>query len=308
MKILKWNVPSELNELPEIKNRNLFAQHLSNYTPQDICQHYVYMTYDEIERFVRIVNKIGIKISGEGIELGAGCGLLTTAFLNVYNNITKIYALDIVEGLVSKIMKKIADAYIKINPENRFIPTIGSFDNIELPDYSLDFAIELDSLHHSNDLNKTLIEVSRKLKPQGILIAFDRCHPNSISQIEIDSLLNTVYSEDFIRKNHYPMGKNLTRRENGEHEYRFNEWKQAFIHAGFRSVLAFQIRPKCNSKMMMKYLFSLFLFKKSKPYYKANFKLLLIEVNYLLLTLIHLFNNKYFHEGRFKKTLFICYK
>ena len=64
------------------------------------------------------------------------------------------------------------------------------------------------------------------------MILFDRCHPDTLTDAEVDAMLEEVYSDHFLASNHYPPGIRLTRRENGEHEYRFFEWKRSFEEAG----------------------------------------------------------------------------
>ena len=49
----------------------------------------------------------------------------------------------------------------------RVTGVVGSFDDIHLPEESCDFCIEVDSLHHSDDLLRTLREIARKLKRGG---------------------------------------------------------------------------------------------------------------------------------------------
>ena len=76
----------------------------------------------------------------------------------------------------------------------------------------------------SNDMKKTIAEASRVLKKNGILIAFDRAHPNTLSEVQKDFLLNIDYSESFKIQQQLPEKLPFTRKQNGEHEPRLNEW------------------------------------------------------------------------------------
>lgn len=53
---------------------------------------------------------------------------------------------------------------------------VGNFDDIKLENESVDFIIEFDSLHHSFNLDKTIRESARILKPGAKLLAIDRSH------------------------------------------------------------------------------------------------------------------------------------
>ena len=52
----------------------------------------------------------------------------------------------------------------------------GSFNEIPLPDSSVDFIVEENTFHHSNDLDMTLKECLRVIKPGGKMILIDRFH------------------------------------------------------------------------------------------------------------------------------------
>ena len=90
-----------------------------------------------------------------------------------------------------------------------------------------------DTFHHSFNPNVTLNEIKRVLKPSGHLIIIDRGHDNKTPQEEIERMLNVIYPEEFIIKNFMPKGTKLSRRENGENEYRFNELENFFKKSNF---------------------------------------------------------------------------
>jgi ubiquinone/menaquinone biosynthesis C-methylase UbiE len=253
----KWQIPAGFEDLPEVVYRNRFASNLLNYKPEDICKAYVYMDSSQMRELVQIAVREN-QYKGKAVELGAGCALLASTFASLFPGLKKVYAIEIVSGFPAKIMPIIANHVIKENPQ-RLVPVLGSFDNIELPDNSVDLAFEIDSLHHSHDLSVTLQELNRVMKKGGTLIAFDRAHANSTTDAEIESMLNKVYDEDFIKSNFYPEGTILTRRENGEHEIRFREWENYFREAGFELKETIHVKARPNLKRLIKAILKLIL-------------------------------------------------
>lgn len=167
-----------------------------------------------------------------GADLGGGIGLLSSVIAKK-NDIKKIYCVDVVKNAVTKcqprIKKKILDKKAK-----KVISVLGIFDKIELKKSSLDFCIAWDAMHHSENLVKTLIGIKKVLKKNGKLIIVDRAHNNDTSDAEIQRMLNIAYSKKFLRENHLPINKKLTRRMNGEREYRYSDWEKSFKKSAFK--------------------------------------------------------------------------
>ena len=57
-------------------------------------------------------------------------------------------------------------------------------------------------------------------------------------------MLNVVYSQDFLKRNWLPQNKIFTRKQNGEHEYRFKEWKKFFKNAKLNILESFILKEK----------------------------------------------------------------
>lgn len=307
MEVLKWKIPDGFNELPEVVYRNNFAKHLATLTPEEICKSYVYMDSSQMEALFKIAMKnLDTELSGVGVDLGSGCALVSSTCLNLNNKVEKLYSVEIVSGFPEMIMEKIGVHYIQQRPHERLVPTIGSFDNLEVEDNSLDFAIEFDSLHHSHDLEGTLKELARAFKPGGTLVAFDRSHPDSITDEEIDKLLNYVYPKEFLKTNFYPEDAILTRKDNGEREIRISEWKQAFHNTGFEVKRVVNVYPKPNFKSFIFSWVNLlpkFITKKLLSQDKTRKE----SWHYIKIAMFGRFNkNVGFHLRR--KTLFICVK
>jgi ubiquinone/menaquinone biosynthesis C-methylase UbiE len=230
---LKWGIPAALVESPAVEYRNHFAAALSHMTADEIVEAYVYMSCDAMHRLVcAACSAVRFHPRGTGLDLGAGCGLLASTIAR-FREVEKIYAVEICESMVGRVIPKVAQRVLGTDAR-KVIGACGSFDDIELPDNSVDFIVEIDSLHHSDDLEQTLRECARVLRPGGQMLCFDRCHPDSVTDSEVERMLSEVYSESFLQKNHYPPGIRLTRRENGEHEFRLREWKAAFSSAGLK--------------------------------------------------------------------------
>lgn len=253
---ISWPLPETLTSTPEVAYRNALALALSLKTPEQIVGSYVYLTADAMQRLVDLAVRhiLTRPLAGYGIELGAGCGLLS-AVAAKNPRVQGILALEVCEQMVELVIPKVS-SWVLGRECWKVVPVVGSFDDIRLPDNSLDFAIEIDSLHHSGNLGRTLKECSRVLKPGGILVCLDRCHPNSVTNVEVEAMLSHVYSREFLISNHYPPDVVLTRRDNGEHEYRMFEWERSFQAGGFRLVKATQFERAILWRTALKGLLS----------------------------------------------------
>ena len=216
--VLEWIDSESISNNPEIYSRNMFARKNYSHAPSIIVQKYSYMTIDETKHFMQcILKELSVEPKGIGVELGAGVAGISNSLLSLYPSIEKVYAVEIVPDVVRLLQTKVTKHE---KNEGRLVPVIGSFDEIKLPDQSVDFIIEFDSLHHSFDLNKTLREAARILKSGGILIALDRVHSNALTDAQREYSLNIEYGEPFKKEYGIPLETRLTRRQNGEHEIR----------------------------------------------------------------------------------------
>jgi ubiquinone/menaquinone biosynthesis C-methylase UbiE len=232
-KIEIWLSKAELkslNKIPWILKRSNFSKKIKNLSRNRISEITSYMTIEAHKNLVKeILLKLGIKLTGTGIEIGSGSGVLSNSIANLYN-IKKIYAVEIVPGMVKNLQNKI---FLK---NQKIFPVVGSFDKLKVRDQSIDFIVEFDALHHSENLQKTLFELNRVLKPGGVIIAFDRAHPDYLSDSQIKYLLNIEYSNEYKKIYGIPLRNIFTRLENGEHEIREKEWKEFAFRAGFKEV------------------------------------------------------------------------
>lgn len=236
IQVMHWNIPAEIASSLAVVNRNELARNLATSDVPTILSSYVYLSASEMRRLLSIASRRLLlrPFHGVGVELGAGCGLLS-AIVVLERAVTAIYAVEVCEDVATLLIPKVARALLA-NNAFKVVPVVGSFDHLSLPANSIDFVVEIDSLHHSANLDVTLAESARVLKPGGSLLCFDRAHPDTVTNEQVEKMLSEVYSREFLLTNYYPADKTLTRRENGEHEYRLFEWASAFQKAGFRLV------------------------------------------------------------------------
>ena len=235
-KAIKWPIEAELSddENPAIKYRNTYARKMAQGNINDILASYIGMTAEEMDELVHIAQEYALQrpLEGVGLELGAGCGLLAATLCKA-SEVESVFGIELCAEMTTLIIPRIS-ASVLGEERKKVVPVVGSFDTLAVEDCSIDFIVEIGSLHHSDDLYRTLKEVHRVLKPGGQLLCFDRCQPDSMKDEEIEARLNVRYSKNFLIKHGYPPDIILTRRENGEHEYRFNEWQDAFNRSGLR--------------------------------------------------------------------------
>lgn len=249
MEILKWPLDPALvhemaehykaKEAPSFQGRGAAAI-VNEFTFDDVAPN---LTLEECEEFLRYVERAYLHrpLSGDGIEVGSGPGTWS-ALLARSPRVGKVYALDACEPVVA-LASEVLDALIP-GQEEKVVPVVGDFDNLQLPDSSLGFAFDYFSLYHSLDQRRTFKELYRVLRPGGVVVCFDKARADALTDADLEAMLDQEYSADFKKKMGVVPGVSHTRRMNGEHEYRLREWRAAFIGAGFSRFEHFNIaRP-----------------------------------------------------------------
>ena len=259
-KIWKFN-PKILNS-EDYKLNNKIAKVSSKKSFSEICKKYTHISFHNMEKFLKLDNNIFNSLKGVGVDLGGGISLLSSIIAKK-KEVNKVYCVEIVKNAVvycQPIIKKkvLNKRYDKV------ISVIGSFDELNLKNDSIDFCIAWDAMHHSRDLIRTLKEAKRVLKKGGKMIIIDRGHNNETSNKEINRMLNVVYSKDFLKENYLPINKILTRKMNGEKEYRFFEWENFFKKSKFKIIKRVIFK---ESSLKNKYN------KQKIPEKKVNFKI-----------------------------------
>ena len=242
MKVLKWKVDKKILRSGDYKLNNHIASKISKKGFKKIIKHYTDITPQNIKRILKKNKKFWSSFKGIGVDLGGGVGCVSSVVAQSPDN-EKVYCVEVVKNAVVKCQPIVKRGILK-KKSNKVVSVIGDFDNISLPTSSVDFCFAWESLHHSNNVTKTLKEAKRITKNKGKILIIDRAHKNSTPNKEIRRMLNVVYSKDFLKRNWLPQNKIFTRKQNGEHEYRFKEWKKFFKNARLNILEAFILKEK----------------------------------------------------------------
>jgi ubiquinone/menaquinone biosynthesis C-methylase UbiE len=246
----RWKRPKSLISGQEYAGNQLVAKVASEKGFSAIIDEYVYIHPENVENTFNIIPNSSEHIHGIGIDLGGGVGCISST-LAKRKNVKKIYCIELVEEAVTMCQPIVKREILKEN-DNKVISVVGDFDDLNLENNSIDFAVSWDSMHHSMNLIKTLKECKRVLKKNGIFIIVDRAHNNSTPDSEIERMLNIVYDENFLTKFYRPKDMILTRRENGEHEHRFFEWDNFFEGSGFKLIDSVVIKTESTENRKLK--------------------------------------------------------
>ena len=242
--MIRWTIDEKLLNSPAITNRNLYAEKLASTSEEAIITQYVGLTPNQVSQefgaIFKIVNDLGLCMKGTGLELGAGVGVLSAVAINNSAEIEQCYAVEIVQKVLELLQPR-AVRHIAGEKANKVLSVLGSFDAMEVPDAFFDFCVEYASLHHSDNLVRTLRETARVLKPGAPLVAIDRAHLDGVSDAQLRFMLDVRYSASWKARNGYAELE-LRREENGEHEIRLREWLAAFEMSGFEVVRIIELR------------------------------------------------------------------
>ena len=248
--MLVWKYDKQFRTNQEYLGNKILAEKTSEKGYDAIISEYVYIDSPEVEKTIKLIPNVYDKIKGIGIDLGGGVGCISST-LAKNSNVEKIFCVELVEEVV-KLCQPIVKKQILKDQHEKVISVVGDYNFLELPSNSVDFAISWDAMHHSQDPVITFRECKRVLKKNGVFIIIDRSHNNSTSDEEIERILNITYDEEFLKKNYRRLDEKLTRKENGEHEYRFYEWKEFFQKAGFELISNVIIKTKTEENLKLK--------------------------------------------------------
>ena len=243
--VIVWKFNNKILKSEEYKLNNNMAEKISKKNFSKICKQYTAISSKNMEKLLKLDHDVWGNIKGTGVDLGGGIGLVSSTIAKK-KNIKKIYCVDIVKNAVTKcqpiIKKKILN-----NKSKKVLSVIGSFDELNLKNKSVDFCIGWDSFHNSTNIVRTLKEAKRVIKKDGKLIIIDRSYNNNTPNKEIKRMLNIVYSKSFLRSNYLPINKKLTRTMNGEHEYRFFEWENFLKKCKFKVLKRLIVRESSSN-------------------------------------------------------------
>ncbi|MAS89835.1 MAG: hypothetical protein CMO14_02220 [Thaumarchaeota archaeon] len=250
MTYVTWFREESLISGQEYLGNQLIAQNASSKGYNAIINEYVYIDTHHVSDILKKIPDISNMMKGVGIDLGGGVGCISSTVAQ-NETIQKIFCIELVEDVV-KLCQPIVKENILGKNSDKVTSVVGSFDNLELEDNSIDFAISWDAMHHSSNLYKTLLECKRVLKDDSVFVIVDRGHNDSTPDSEIERMLDIIYDKEFLIKNYRSEDTILTRRENGEHEYRFSEWKNYFKKTGFDILSSTIIKTSTDENKKLK--------------------------------------------------------
>jgi len=263
--ILRWRLSDGLLNSVAVTNRDSQVKKLLNNTAEEVFLEYSYHSSSEMlslySQAVNLLKSVDVELKGIGLEAGSGVCGFSSNICNLCDSVDKIYAVELVPTL-SILARDVTIPFICNNNTNKIVNVVGSFDDIELNDKSVDFIIEVESYHHSDDILKSLKEAYRVLKPNGIIVLLDRSHNDSLTEEQREHMLNVKYKKTWLKDRGYNTS-NMSRRENGEHEIKYSEWVNAFNCTGFKLIQRFELRDVSIKKIFKGFVYLLpFRFRK----------------------------------------------
>lgn len=226
----------------EVQLNNSLIEHLNNQSVEELILRYTYVTPKQIQTVLERNPAVRSVLRGHGIDIGGGIGCVSSA-LSSFPDVETIICLDISIMATTVGQKRVLE-WDKNAISEKVVSVIGNFDNLELMDSTLDFAIAWDSLHHSDSLERTLLELHRVLKTDGHVVIVDRAHSDETTTEHLEKLMNIEYSKEFKDANFIQSDQIVTRRDNGEHEYRLIDWEKCANRSGFTVNTCICIGPK----------------------------------------------------------------
>ena len=248
MKYINWEKNSGYNK--GYNTNKLIAEKNYKSSSNTIVKAYTQIQESGVLEILKNITNIRKIFSGIGFDDGGGVALISATIAKNFK-IDKIYCVEYVEEVV-KLCHPIVKKNILEKNFNQVQSIVGDFDNLQLPNNSIDFMISWDSLHHSENPVKTLNECKRVLKDNGFLVIIDKSHNNSVSDDEIINMLDYQYDKEFLKLNNLDTNTILFRKDEGEHEYRFYEWENFFENAGFKIIQNFLIKTETPSNLSKK--------------------------------------------------------
>jgi len=279
MKIETWSINQNLKAEADKHYRTAFALALKDKEPWEIISRLTFdgvapkLALSEVKDLFAWVDKKILKgrLRGVGLELGGGAGFMC-AMLAEQPEVEKVYNVEVVENVVRELGPKIV-GYVLGSKTDKVIGCVGEFDNLQLPDGSVDFIFDFYSLHHSPDLVKTIKESARVLKSGGFIFCFDKARNNNLTPADLEHLLDKEYDRAGKILMGLPPDIPQTRRQNGEQEYRLKDWEKAFRDGGLREIEHYHLARIAGGKIGC-------LLKKAISLLSVNFQIMITSKLY----------------------------
>jgi len=251
-----WKIGEQLQKEVEENYRTDFSRSLKEESALTIIRELTFdsvlpqIRFEDVENLFLAVQKKALKkpLQGKGLEIGAGPATWSSAIVSANPLVEKMYAVEVCVPIVELLTPKVAESFLGPQKKEKVIGCVGEFDNIELPDNSLDFIFDFFSLHHSYDPKVTIKECGRVLKSGGLFICLDKARPDNFSDSDLEKLLDKEYEEDFKKRINIGADEKLNRRMNGENEYRLRDWVSYFKSNNFSLVNYFCLQKTSSPK------------------------------------------------------------
>lgn len=151
------------------KNSQAHAEFCKQVYGQDLCQHGML----DMHQLTKLIETSKLNKDDHVLELGSGIGLITEYISDITQ--CRITAIDIAAEAVEAANKRVKDKNKRIVFETK------DMDNLDYPDNYFDKVIAIDTLYYVKDLDHTIKDILRILKPNGSMYIFYHTHPDEIS-------------------------------------------------------------------------------------------------------------------------------
>jgi len=205
------------------------------------------------------LQKIMKPVLGIAVDMGSGTGV-GACILSKLEQIEKVYAVEFSDYFVEKIMPVVFEEFKAQTTKIQRV--VSDFNRLDVEDGSISIVLDIDSFHHSEDLDRTLEECNRALAKDGAIIAIDRAWPDSYTQKQFNIMLDLELPDNLKQKYGVPAGQSFTRRDFGEHEYSIRQWFDYFERHGFEPSVFLLRHPPALNRFWLKlptYKFSMVL-------------------------------------------------
>lgn len=209
--------------------------------------------FEQLRTFIMsafdFLRRINHHVEGEAADVGSGTGV-GAGMLTEKPFISKVYAVEFSEQFVHSIMPVVLESIgADLSKVQR---VVGDFNNLQVPDESLAYVLDIDSYHHAEDLGFSLKETARVLKKGGVIIAVDRAWDDHYTREELEAKLDVELNDNLKKKYGIPEGGSFTRRDFGEHEYTKKEWLDLFDKNGFDGMVFSQWHPPTLNRIWLR--------------------------------------------------------
>jgi ubiquinone/menaquinone biosynthesis C-methylase UbiE len=209
--------------------------------------------YKQFEQLIggalSFIKKIGASAGGTAIDMGSGTGV-GACILSRIDTVDKIFAVEFSEHFVDKVMPLVFEKY-NANIE-KIQRVVSDFNHLNIADNSLGIVLDIDSFHHSEDLDCTFQECYRVLAPNGIIIAIDRAWPDRYTRDRLEKMLDNEFPNHLKQKYNIPLDQHFSRRDFGEHEYTIKQWFTFFRQNGFEPAVFMLRHPPALNRFWLR--------------------------------------------------------